>query len=58
MNDILDQFNLKVIQKDFNWFLVDNNNTIAWDFEDGMTLGINNDVVVKWGLSSNMERKA
>mgnify|MGYP001417138772 CR=1 FL=1 len=52
MNDILDQFNLKVIQKDFGWFLVDSNNTIAWDFEDGMTLGINNDVIVKWGFNS------
>ncbi len=52
MNDVLDQFNLKVIQKNFGWFLVDSNNTIAWDFEDGMTLGINNDAVVKWGFNS------
>ena len=63
MNDILDQFNLKVIQKDFSWFLVDNHNTIAWDFEDNMNLGISFDnngdmTIVRWGLTYNMKRKA
>jgi len=59
MNDVLDQFNLKVIQKDFNWFLVDNDNIIAWDFEDGMNLGISLDnTIVKWGDTTHMRRKA
>lgn len=63
MNDVLDQFNLKVIQKDFSWFLVDNHNTIAWDFEDNMNLGIGFDsngdmIIVRWGLTYNMKRKA
>ena len=63
MNDILDQFNLKVIQKDFSWFLVDNHNTVAWDFEDNMNLGIGFDsngdmTIVRWGLTYNMKRKA
>ena len=63
MNDVLDQFNLKVIQKDFSWFLVDNHNTIAWDFEDDMNLGIGFDsngdmTIVRWGLTYNMKRKA
>tara|TARA_R110002167_G_C12395281_1_gene626334 strand:- start:215 stop:589 length:375 start_codon:yes stop_codon:yes gene_type:complete len=63
MNDVLDQFNLKVIQKDFSWFLVDNHNTIAWDFEDNMNLGISFDnngdmTIVRWGLTYNMKRKA
>lgn len=63
MNDVLDQFNLKVIQKDFSWFLVDNHNTVAWDFEDNMNLGIGFDsngdmTIVRWGLTYNMRRKA
>ena len=61
MNDVLTAYDLKVIQKDFNWFLVDEHNTIAWDFEDGMNLGIKYDdngdmIIVRWGLTFNMRR--
>jgi hypothetical protein len=63
MNDVLSRFDLKVIQKDFSWLLVDNHNTIAWDFKDGMNLGISFDnngdmIIVRWGLTYNMKRKA
>jgi hypothetical protein len=59
MNDVLDQFNLKVVQKNFNWFLVDSENTIAWDFENGMNLGISLDnTIVKWGENTHMVREA
>jgi len=59
MNDVLDQFNLKVVQKNFNWFLVDSENTIAWDFENGMNLGISLDnTIVKWGKNTHMVREA
>jgi len=61
MNDVLTQFNLKVIQRDFSWYLVDSENTIAWDFEDGMSLGVsfddhNNITIVKWGEDTHMRR--
>ena len=61
MNDVLNQFDLKVIQKDFNWFLVDGHNTIAWDFEDGMNLGIKYDengdmTIVRWGMPFAIRR--
>jgi hypothetical protein len=63
MNDILSRFDLKVIQKDFSWYLVDNDNTIAWDFEDGMNLGVTRDenydmIIVRWGIPYSMKRKA
>jgi len=58
MNDVLSRFNIKVIQKNFMWFLVDDHSTIAWDFEDGMNLGINNDILVKWGSPYSMKRNA
>ena len=60
MNDVLTAYDLKVIQKDFNWFLVDEHNTIAWDFEDGMNLGIkyeNGDmIIVRWGMPFAIRR--
>jgi len=61
MNDVLTIYNLKVIQKNFMWYLVDGHNTIAWDFEDGMNLGIKynengNMTIVRWGLTFNMRR--
>ena len=63
INDFLSQFGLKVIQRNFNWYLVDSNNTIAWDFKDDMNLGIsfddhNNITIVKWGENTHMRRKA
>ena len=63
INDVLGQFGLKVIQRDFSWYLVDSENTVAWDFEDGMNLGIsfddhNNITIVKWGENTHMRRKA
>ena len=61
MNDVLTIYNLKVIQKNFMWYLVDEHNTIAWDFEDGMNLGIKynengNMTIVRWGLTFDMRR--
>ena len=57
MNDVLDKFDVKVFQKNFKWFLSVDNGATTWDFEDGMNLGINNDVVVSWGLTSDIKRK-
>ena len=58
MNDALDRFGVKVFQKNFKWFFSIDNGNVTWDFEDGMNLGINNDVVVSWGLTSDIKRKA
>jgi len=49
MNDVLSQFDIKVFQKNFKWFFSIDNGNVTWDFEDGMNLGIDNNIVVKWG---------
>ena len=58
MNDVLSQFDIKVFQKNFKWFFSIDNGNVTWDFEDGMNLGINNDVVVRGGLTSDIKRNA
>ena len=58
MNDVLNRFDIKVFQKNFEWVFSIDNGAMTWDFEDGMNLGINNDVVVRWGLTSDIKRNA